>query len=73
MTNQQRTKMKIKQQIEQEASTLALQLYNITLEKDRVEKRLQELSIALNTIAAVEQQAVEESEQEAIKSEKEEG
>lgn len=55
--------MNIKQQIEQEASSLALQLYNVNteldrvvVEKERLEKRLQELSIALNTTTAIEKE-----------------
>ena len=45
---------KIKQQIEQEAATVAVQLYNINLERKRLEKRMQELSVAQNTINAIE-------------------
>ena len=51
----------IKQQIEQEAQSLALQLYNTNLEKDRIEKRMQELSVSMNTIGAIEKQQVEEA------------
>ena len=43
----------IKDQIQQEAGALALQFYNTTLELERITKRMQELSIALNTVEAV--------------------
>lgn len=40
-----------KTEIEQEAALLALQLYNLNLEKDKIEKRLGELSVANNLLA----------------------
>lgn len=42
---------KTKNQIEQEAAMLALQLYNLNLEKDKIEKRLGELTVANNLLA----------------------
>lgn len=48
----------IKNQIQQEAGQLALQFYNTTLELERITKRMQELSIALNTVEAVEKELV---------------
>ena len=58
----------IKQQIEQEAQSLALSLYNVgmeidhaTLERDRIKKRLQELSVSMNTIGAIEKAKAEDA------------
>jgi uncharacterized protein (DUF3084 family) len=51
---------KLKQQIQSEASQLALSLYNINLEKERIEKRMSELAVALNTVDAIEKQKLSE-------------
>ena len=49
----------IKQQIEQEASQLALQLYNINLERTKVEERLKELAVSQSAISALEHEQTE--------------
>ena len=40
-------------QLQGEASNIALQLYNVNLERKRLENRMKELSVAINSINAV--------------------
>jgi len=43
----------LKQSIKQEAASVALSLYEVNKEKEKLEKRMDELAIALSTIAAI--------------------
>ena len=49
----------VKQQIEQEASQLALQLYNLNLERTKIEDRLKELVISQSAIGVLEREQTE--------------
>ena len=53
----------VKQQIEQEASQLALQLYNLNLERTKIEDRLKELAVSQSAIGALEREQIEALEQ----------
>ncbi len=49
----------LKIQVDNEAHQLSMALYNLNLEKDRIEKRLIELAVASSTIAAIEKEELE--------------